>query len=146
MTYFAYASNLHPRQMQERATSHQMVCRARLPDHTLVFPRSSVYWEGGVASFTPSPGSNVWGVMYEITEADKNGLDQYEDVRLGAYRWVEVEVLDEAGTPHRVMTYQATAQGDHRPSTKYVMYILEGGRHWHLPAEWEAWWRGLLTS
>ena len=145
MQYFAYASNMHPDQMQARAPAAVFVTRARLPDHTLTFPRRSDYWEGGVASFVPATGQSVWGVVYEITEQDKAGLDQYEGVRQGAYDTATVEVVDEVGRAVKVMTYKATAHGNYRPSPKYVTHILDAARHWSLSAECEAWWRQRLV-
>lgn len=145
MKYFAYASNMHPDQMKERAPGAVFLARARLPDHTLTFPRRSDHWEGGVASFVPAPAQSVWGVVYEITERDKEGLDRYEGVRQGAYDWVGVEVLDEACQALKVMTYKATARGAYRPSQKYVTHILDAARHWSLPADCLTWWERQLA-
>ncbi len=145
MKYFAYASNMHPGQMNKRAPGAVFVARARLPDHTLVFPRHSDFWEGGVGSFVPAPGQSVWGVVYEITHQDKEGLDRYEGVRQGAYDWIEVEVMTEASLALKVMTYKATAQGHYRPSAKYVEHILEGARHWDLSADCLTWWQRQLS-
>lgn len=154
MKYFAYASNMHPDQMNERAPGAAFVCRARLGDHTLVFPRRSDHWEGGVASFVPAPGHSVWGVVYEITERDKVGLDGYEGVRQGAYDSVAVEVApvvshgdlqNDGSQTLNAVTYKATDRGAYRPSRKYVTHILGAARHWGLPADCLIWWERQLA-
>ena len=53
MMYFAYASNLDPVQMSERAPSHRIIGLAELREHRLVFPLFSQRWGGGVSSVQP---------------------------------------------------------------------------------------------
>ena len=50
MLYFAYASNLDPTQMAERAPAHRVIGLAELKDHRLSFPLYSQRWGGGVSS------------------------------------------------------------------------------------------------
>src|SRR5688572_354821 len=81
MLYFAYASNLDPKQMQERCPGHVVVGLAALHDHRLTFPRFSEKWGGGTASLVHAHGKQVWGVVYDVTDAHLAVLDSHEDFK-----------------------------------------------------------------
>ena len=75
MFYFAYGSNLDPDQMLLRCPDHVVVGLAELRDHRLVFPLTSHDWGGGVASVGVAHGSTVWGMVYDLSEADLTTTD-----------------------------------------------------------------------
>jgi hypothetical protein len=51
-----------------------------------------------------------------------------------------VEVMDRGGRRHEVMAcfYNGRNGSQYPPSDKYLMTMLEGARHWQLPAGWIA--------
>ena len=142
MLYFAYGSNLDCAQMRKRCPSASFRCRAVLKDRRLAFTRYSQGRGCGVADAVRSAGSKVWGVVYDIKEADLAGLDGAEGYRPGrnaaanAYIRREATVLEDADPrkPLAVQTYFATPQ-EHpsRPSGDYKRLIVEGARFWNLP-------------
>ncbi|HVP39071.1 MAG TPA: gamma-glutamylcyclotransferase family protein [Candidatus Saccharimonadales bacterium] len=139
--YFAYGSNLDWAQMQRRCPDAQFRCVAKLPDHRLIFPRTSDRWQGGgVASVTPDSGQVVWGVVYEITPADLDSLDGFEGCQPGAsdnnYNRETIRVYDRGRMkkPLDVQVYRAVPQGQHfAPSAAYMKALLDGADHWKLP-------------
>lgn len=68
MLYFAYGSNMWREQMRERCPDHECLGVAVLKDHALCFPRSSPIRLCGVAGIAASPGAEVWGVVYRLSE------------------------------------------------------------------------------
>ena len=78
MLYFAYGSNLDLDQMRERLPDVRVVGLALLRDHRLTFPLYSQRWSGGAAGVAHEHGATVWGVLYELSEADIAALDVYE--------------------------------------------------------------------
>ena len=137
--YFAYGSNLDPVQMKRRCPSSQVVGRATLSDHRLVFPvRSDGDWAGGVAGVEPTAGQTVHGVVYTVDDADLAALDRYEAVDEGMYRRARVGVEVEGVGPQEVWTYYAIPDpaGPTPPSKKYRDAILGGATHHGLPAEY----------
>ena len=129
--YFAYGSNLNPRQMKERCPSAEAVGTARLLDHRLAFCGWSSRWNGGVATVLPEKGSYVPGVVYRLSAEDIETLDSCEGAP-NFYRRVRVQVeLDEGGTVE-VETYVLEGYPENAPSVAYVETIREGYEHFGL--------------
>ncbi len=149
MLYFAYGSNLDPRQMRERAPSHRTVGMAALADHRLVFPRYSPTWAGGTAGVQLAHGATVWGMLYDVDEADFVVLDRHEgfkgpgDQHNGYDReqvTVDLTRPDDQSVPRRVRawTYLARPSNPSPPSREYLDTIVRGARHHRLPEEYVA--------
>jgi gamma-glutamylcyclotransferase (GGCT)/AIG2-like uncharacterized protein YtfP len=149
MLYFAFGSNLNPVQMAQRCPGHVVVGLAMLRDHKLVFPLTSSDWGGGVAGVHVAHGSNVWGVVYELTDEHVAALDRYEGFRApgddhNLYErervWVELTRPDDGSIPRRVRAeyYVPRVTNPSPPSRRYLDAILEGARHHRLPDEYLA--------
>jgi gamma-glutamylcyclotransferase (GGCT)/AIG2-like uncharacterized protein YtfP len=149
MHYFSYGSNLNPEQMRERCPDHKVVGMAALHDHRLSFPLTSHDWGGGVASVVPSHGTDVWGIVYDLSEADLAALDRYEGYRgpedqhnLYDRQTVFVELTrpQDGSIPRRVRAwcYFARPSNPAAPSRRYLEAVLAGARHHHLPDEYVA--------
>ena len=145
MLYFAYGSNLYAAQMKERCPSAKFVCRAKLPFHRLAFTLKSVERECGVADVLYDKRREVWGVVYEIPENELKNLDKDESFRPGRpdeknkytrenhYVWPEGDLKRAL----LVCLYHGHPQLDPPlPSYDYKRLIIEGARHWDLPAEY----------
>jgi gamma-glutamylcyclotransferase len=78
VNYFAYASNMDSRVMQQHCPGHRFQGIAYLEAHRLSFTRRSVRTGGGVADVVKSAGDHVWGVLYELEESDLRCLDHKE--------------------------------------------------------------------
>ena len=76
--YFAYGSNMSPKVIENVCPSYKFIARACLIDHRLAFTRRSVRWEAGVADIVFAPGMTVWGILFEIDDADLASLDKKE--------------------------------------------------------------------
>jgi gamma-glutamylcyclotransferase (GGCT)/AIG2-like uncharacterized protein YtfP len=86
--------------------------------------------------------AEVWGVVYEITDADRESLDKSEGYRRssdsGAYLWRSKRVLlaDKTKQSLEVFVYVVAQPhlAGYMPSRAYVGQILAGARYWQLPA------------
>jgi len=136
MKFFLYGDHLNPTQLKRRAPEHQFLMRATLPEHTIKFCRWSSQWRCGLASVTPSPGEQVWGAVFEVTDEDLKLMDLFEeDVPPSAFRQVQVTVLTETGEKLPVTTYAATPIGKFKPKAHYLDWVMKGLKHWKLPEE-----------
>ncbi|EKM82448.1 hypothetical protein AGABI1DRAFT_117923 [Agaricus bisporus var. burnettii JB137-S8] len=72
--YFGYGSNMWIDQMDRRCPENKYLGIARLADWKWFI------CEKGYANVVRSPGDEVWGLVYEISEADEQKLDGYENV------------------------------------------------------------------
>lgn len=139
--YFAYGSNLDPRQMELRCPGHRVLCRARLHDHVLAFHGESRTWGGAVASVDPRADSIVHGVVYELRPGDFARLDRAEGYAGpgepgNRYERVQFPVELENGETIEAFTYiRPGPELPALPTRDYRWKILSGMRHHGLPAE-----------
>jgi gamma-glutamylcyclotransferase len=127
MYYFAYASNLSKKQMQERCPDSVPKFTAILPNYKLVFTGWSRKWWGGVASIKPFRGERVRGAIYEVTEACLKQLDKHEV----GYARLNVTLFDEDNEPVPAITYIKSGQLEETlPSKEYAAVIRQGYKDW----------------
>ncbi|MEL6227904.1 MAG: gamma-glutamylcyclotransferase family protein [Pseudomonadota bacterium] len=91
--YFAYGSNMSPRQMQRRCPGARAVGAAVLQNWSFLIPG------GRGANVRPMRGGVVHGVVWRVTGPHVAALDQWEGTRAGAYRRVLLPIeLDDRRT------------------------------------------------
>src|SRR5438034_10516718 len=79
VTVFAYGSNMCSGRFRDYGVSPEGPGRAAvLPGHRLQFNKKSTEDKSGKANIAPHEGSDVWGVLYSISENDLNKLDKGE--------------------------------------------------------------------
>lgn len=137
MRYFAYGSNLDWPQMQRRCPSAKFICAARLPDYQFGITRHSRLRDCGTANVIPARGKEVWGAVYEVSDADLSVMDRFED----GYRR-EILTVYPIGNGNRAISalvYVADIEKNvPLPSAEYKRLILEGAKHWQLPQSYLA--------
>lgn len=132
--YFAYGSNMNLDQMAQRCPSAELVGNATLDGYALAFRGSP---GTGYATILPKPGSRVQGVLWRVTERDRQRLDTYE----GWPRHYKREYLlakDSKGREQRIMAYTMNSPDKDEPalpSRYYLDGILQGCRQNKIPAE-----------
>jgi gamma-glutamylcyclotransferase len=127
MLYFAYASNLSKKRMQEHCPGSKPMFVAVLPNYKLVFTGWSRKWRGGKATIKSFRGERVRGAIYEATDACLRQLDKYET----GYTRFNVTVYDEYNQPHQAVTYIKSGQlEESSPSQEYGEIIRQGYRDW----------------
>jgi cation transport regulator ChaC len=140
--YFAYGSNLNPEQMGSRCRQPKAIAVARLPDHQLAFFGYSKKWDGGEATLIRQPGDVLWGVVYQLSFADAEHLDSWQDVRLdgtGPYFHYPVVVADDRRNNYSVLLYKKDAAGAlNPPSREHLDYIIAGAQSHGLPPDYLA--------
>ncbi|XP_064613110.1 gamma-glutamylcyclotransferase-like [Liolophura sinensis] len=141
LRYFAYASNL----LEERVnhtlgndSSAKVIGPAKLQDYDLCFDYYSEEWKGCKATCHSAPRKVLWGVLWEVTAEDKALLARAEEVYLGKYREIEVDVTTPDGDTYRSFCYQLGEIMDANglPSPQYKDVIVRGARQAGLPEEY----------
>lgn len=142
--YFAYGSNMattrltHP----ERAPSARAIGRAQLRGHFFAYRKRSRDGSSKAdAPFTNSPGDVIEGVVFRISEDDRDCLEQAEGAGPGSYDPVEVTVRYVLGAREaRCLTYLAAEDAitDLPPYDWYVQYVLDGAAEHGLPEAYVA--------
>ncbi len=137
MYYFAYGSNLNWPQMQRRCPSSQFVTIAKLPGYEFGITRHSRLRDCGTANVYPVAGKEAWGAVYEVSDADLVVMDSFED---GYHREIlSVYAPGNISQALQVLVYVADIESNVPPSNpEYKRLILEGARHWNMPASYIA--------
>lgn len=146
MLYFAYGSNMDPSQMQGRCPGARALGAARLPGYRLLFRWDSPGWGGGVADVQEDGETEVWGVLWEISDEHEAGLDEYEAVADGVYgkRTVTVEAAD--GLRDAYLYIMAPDRAAKAPSGRYLKALIRGARAHALPEGYVEQLRSLLPE
>lgn len=105
---------------------------ATLSDHKLTFWPLTQYPEefahlatGGGPALMPQPGGLIHGVAYQITEAQYDAADQYEQI--WGYQPFKCQVIGQDGVPIDAMVHNLTEPGPHTPpADSFLNLMLEG--------------------
>lgn len=133
--YFAYGSLLDPDKMKQAAPGSQFLFTAHYPETKLDFAASKE--NGVVPTLTKMSGHTVWGGVFEIPDEDVKSLTRAERAQ-GREPGFDLKAVDREGNKHDCLTFVATGDvnGDNRPSPEYLEAMVNGARHWSLPAGW----------
>jgi gamma-glutamylcyclotransferase (GGCT)/AIG2-like uncharacterized protein YtfP len=147
LLYFAYGSNMDPAQMRQRCPSARFVAVAKLPDHRLAFTRYAKDRGCGTCDGVPEAGKDIWGAVFEISDAELERMDESEGYRPGrplsenSYVREQREAYRDGkkDDPLLVWLYFANRQPNPPlPNTAYKRQLVEGARFWRLPEEYQA--------
>jgi gamma-glutamylcyclotransferase (GGCT)/AIG2-like uncharacterized protein YtfP len=130
--YFAYGSNMNWEQMQRRCPSAKFVCVASLKNYRFAIARHSRLRNCGTANIFAETGSEVWGIVYDVSEQELAVLDGFED----GYRREKVQVLSigNGQSSIEVLVYIAEKEDNvPLPSSEYRQLIIAGARYWNIP-------------
>lgn len=126
--YFAYGSNLCVQQMATRCPDASHPRPAMLSDHDWLINQR------GVATVQPLAGSQVHGVLWQVSDRDLAALDSAEGVPV-RYRRDRLSVHTPNGlTPAWVYIDHRATPGPPRPG--YLPRIIGGALHHGLPQHW----------
>lgn len=128
MLYFAYGSNLLPKQMQHRCPGARAAGSARLDDWKLVFNTR------GAANIVQTRDAAVYGALWRFLPHHVGLMDRWEGVSVGVYRraWIRVERPD--GTICTAITYVSAFTAPGQGRAHYInRAILPGAAHFALP-------------
>jgi len=133
---FAFGSNMCSGRFRAYGVSPAGAGRAAvLPGHHLLFNKKSTDDKSGKANVAAHAGSDVWGVLYTIPDADLDKLDKGE----GGYRRVRLSLRLMDNTSTDAWVYVAKKPKDDptlRPYTWYKRFLVEGAREHTLPPEY----------
>jgi gamma-glutamylcyclotransferase (GGCT)/AIG2-like uncharacterized protein YtfP len=116
--YFSYGANLNVKGMRDRCPLAVAIRRFSLPNWQLAFSQ--------VATIVPDTGKYVPGVIWGITDACEDSLDQFEGYPyLYNKQYVETTV-------GRLMFYVMNTDPPIPPGSTYLNTIMQGYRDWQL--------------
>jgi hypothetical protein len=90
--YAAYASNMDPEQMAQRAPHSPVYGTGWLPGWRLTFGGQDVGWDGALATVVEDSAAHVFVAIYDVPTWDEQELDAWEGAALGVYRKIRVRI------------------------------------------------------
>jgi hypothetical protein len=134
--YFAYDATIDPERLADVAPGAEFQFIAHLPEWRLTFPIPN--GDGSLPSVHPESGNTVWGAVFSLPPSEIDGLNraQEQEGRVPT----TTQAMDREGRRHDVLLHVAGngADGNGRPERSTLIRMVDGGRHWHLPAGWVA--------
>lgn len=137
--YFAYGSNLSTHRLLQRVPQAQLHDVAILRQHRLCFHKNDKGQSGKCdIQLTGDHNDIVYGVVYLISQDDKETLDYYEGHGFGYLsKTIKITTLD--GENINALTYYAIdIDIIQQPYHWYKEHVLRGAREHSLPAEYIA--------
>lgn len=125
--YFAYGSNINLEQMAWRCPGAEVFGPAVLEGYELLF-RGNSRRGSGVATIAPKEGSQVYGLLWQITSGNEKTLDIYEGYP-SLYEKETLRVRTPNGRSFGVMAYVMTNERMRVPASPSLHYyngIKEG--------------------
>lgn len=126
--YFAYGFNLDQKNLCKRIGRKIKSNFAILPGYKLLFNVRSKFNDKSFANIEPSKNDMVLGAIYTLTEKELLILDRYEDVDLGVYSRIKVDVLVDS-VSFRCWTYICEDEywmtDELGPTSEYLNKIIE---------------------
>lgn len=142
LKYFAFGSNLASPRLLQRIPGASLHCVATLDEHLLCWRKNDRGQSGKCdIDYTGDPEHRVFGVIYQMTIAEKAELDVYETAGFGyAHKTVEVVTLE--GDRQQAFTYYAL-DIDHtqQPFHWYKEHVLRGALEHRFPEHYIDWIR-----
>lgn len=140
MKIFAYGSNMNINRLKERVPSAVKVCNASVEGYKFSFNKRSNVDGSAKGNIHPTNDvtDKVWGVVFEIAESDKSGLDEVEGLGKG-YNEQQIDLFDDKGNAIQAQVYVADAAAINNeilPFEWYKAFVVTGAEQNNLPADY----------
>ena len=135
--YAAYGNNLDPARMLTRAPHSPIIGPGWLNGWRLTFGGEDRSWQGALPTIVEAADSQVYVMLYALTDFDENNLDSAEGFDLGMYRKIRVRVstLDRDVT---AWLYVVDGYEDGLPLRQHVEDIITAARTAGAPEDYIA--------
>jgi hypothetical protein len=132
--FFAYGARMNPTTMRDATPGAVLIGPARLDGYRLAFNVPSRSWGGGAANAVPALGGHLWGILWELDEADVEALNSFRgDERM--QHVVEAEVEGPSG-PVKATTFAVDSPEQFvAPADRYLAMLRAVARDQGLPEE-----------
>lgn len=137
MNYFAYGSNMNTNQMTDRCPKSVLKGKAKVSGYRFIINGR------GVASIIPDSDGIVYGVLWEIDKLDEGALDEYEGIKWGTYKKVELNLDSNTSMVVKALIYIAEDNTPGIARDNYIEKIIDAAKQHGFPGlyieELESW-------
>jgi hypothetical protein len=129
--YFAYGSNMKTSRIKERVGKVDVRGSAKLEDYRIAFNKTSTD-RTGKTNIARRKGSEVWGVVFGLTQEQFDKLASFER----GYKVESLSVRCGNETPEVKSFIAEETTSGLRPSREYLDYLIGGAREHGLPDDY----------
>jgi cation transport regulator ChaC len=140
--YFAYGSNMESSTLSgRRGIEWSRSAPAVARGWRLTVDKPSLLGTGeAMATIEADPGGEVWGVLFDIAQADYEHLELTEGVLIDHYRRTTIEVAPSHSWDTPLVDAVTLVSADHdptlKPTTRYMNLLVAGAVEHGLPGSW----------
>ena len=137
--YFAYGSNMQSATLRgRRGIVYRRAVAGELRGWRLVVDKPPLFGTSeSFANIVRDRSASVWGVLFDIDDADLAHIDLTEGVLIGNYQRIAVDVIAEDGRAVGAHTLTSERRdASLRPSTRYMELLIAGAVEHRLPASY----------
>jgi hypothetical protein len=132
--FFAYGARMNPGTMQSDTPGAVLVGPARLDGYRLAFNVQSRSWGGGAANAVPAIDGRLWGVLWEVGEAELEALNSFRgDEQM--QKVFEIEVQGPDGTAQATTFAVDSPERFVAPTDRYLAMLRAVAEQQGLPEE-----------
>jgi gamma-glutamylcyclotransferase (GGCT)/AIG2-like uncharacterized protein YtfP len=135
--YAAYATNMDPALMAERAPHSPLRGSGWLEGWRLTFGGEDISWEGALATVVEDAGGRVFVALYELSPLDEPVLDQWDGVSLGYFTKLRVRVETLEGNITAWLYVLNDYEGG-LPSARYLGLVADAAEQAGAPQDYVA--------
>ncbi len=135
--YAAYGSNLDPGRMQAYCPHSPLVGTGWLEGWRLTFAGNDLGWESSLATVVEDPDSQVFVVLYDVSDLDTAQLDRWEGGELGLHKKLRLRVHTLEGDV-LAWVYVLDAYEGGLPSARYLGVIADAAEQAGAPDDYVA--------
>ncbi|WP_045877528.1 gamma-glutamylcyclotransferase [Pseudofrankia sp. DC12] len=143
--YAAYASNLDPAKMKERAPHSPVTGTGWLSGWRLTFGGEQLGVDGAIATIVPYVAGRVYVMLFDLDRYDLDRLDVWEGADTGLYTRIRVRVETLDGDM-LAWTYVLDAYEGGLPSAEHLAAIADGAEKAGAPDDYVAELRSRPTA
>lgn len=133
--YAAYAGNLDPSRMAQRAPASPPAGAGWLRGWRLTFAATDLSWSGPLATVVEDHLGEVFVMLYEVSDTDERSLDEWEGVALGLWRKTRVRVDSMRGS-QLAWLYILDAYEGGLPTREYLQLLADAAHAGGAPADY----------
>lgn len=135
--YAAYGPNMDPRLMSRRCPHSPLQGTGWLLGWRLTFGGEEYGWDGALATIVEDPLEQVFVALYDITDEDREALDELESVDTGLFLKTKVRISTLDGE-QLAYAYVLAAYEGGMPSASYVGLLADAAEAADAPADYVA--------
>jgi hypothetical protein len=147
MLYLGYCTMLELAEMHRLCPGSKPLGVYQMEGYRLRFSAFHDALDQGSCDLEVAPGHRMWGLLYDMVDAEYDALDLMAGVDKGYLSRINITVTNDAGESRAATTYRSpNPGGPFSPTAAYTRPILAGARELGLAADYIGELEGIVAA